>query len=89
MRTFMLALFIALLLVVLGGFYLANPAVVAPIRLVVVVALGVLGVISYIIYEKVRAAIAELHRLRRQCAQTVPGWGDPTNPPPAGQPPEF
>ncbi|MHB8839469.1 MAG: hypothetical protein ACYC7F_11020 [Gemmatimonadaceae bacterium] len=87
MRTVMLALFIALLLLVLGGLYLAFPAGVDSVRFVAVLALGILGVIAYIIYEKVREIIKWQHYVIDRCIATIQGWRDPTQPAPSGQPP--
>lgn len=89
MRNVMLALFIALLLLVLGGLYLAFPAGVTSVRFVVVLALGVLGVITYIIYERVRRCIEALDDIRTRLGTAMGLYGNPPAPPPTGQPPEF
>ena len=61
MEKVMKALFVVLLLLVLGGLYLAFPAGLTSVRFLVVVALGVLGVLAWIIYGRVRQVIAYIN----------------------------
>ena len=89
MRNVMLALFIAFLLLVLGGLYLAFPAGVTSVRFLVVLALGVLGVITYVVYEKVRAMLRELDKIKVRTGNLLPGFRDPPDVPTVGQPPGF
>jgi hypothetical protein len=85
----MLALFIAFLLLVLGGLYLAFPAGLTSVRFLVVLALGVLGVLTYFIYEKVRAILSELDKIKGRVNNLLPGFRDPPDAPTVGQPPGF
>lgn len=102
MQNLMKFLFVALLVLVLAGLWLAYPAGFTSVRFLVVVALGVLGVIAWLVFQKVRAILFYIngraigqgqqtrglaHFVSSSFARGAGGGGDPDTNKPTEPPP--